>query len=129
MSKTKEWFTLRETVALIKPEQNGYQMEEADAVAWLLDLLLSDVVNQDGDTPLLPSYFFADPVEIWTNYRNGETDMFSGLVDIWIEGASPRNMQGSPPGFISLEPTTHCSPRKHGDYHITPATKLINYAA
>jgi hypothetical protein len=118
MEGTKEWLTLRETVALIKPEHNGYPMEEADAVEWLLNLLLSDVVIQSGETPLLPSYIFVEPVEIWTNYGRGETDMFSGLVDIWIEGATPRNMQGLPPGFIALEPTTHCTSRKRGDCKI-----------
>ena len=119
MDGKKEWFTLRETVALMKPEHNGYPMEEAEAVAWLLNLLLSDVVIQSGETPLLASYIVVEPVEIWTNYRTGETDMFCGLVDIWIEGRSPRNIQGLPPGFIALEPTTHCTSHKHGDCRIS----------
>lgn len=130
MDEKKEWFTLREAVALIKPEHNGYPMEEKEAVSWLLDVVLSGFLNQSGDSVLLPSYVFREPVEIWKagDCKRGDTESFTGLVDIWIEGKSPRQHKVSEldqvPGTVDLTPDLHRTERKHGDYCVSLHCKV-----
>jgi hypothetical protein len=121
MDGKKEWFTLQEVAALLKPERDGYPLETAEAVEWLLNIFLSDITSQSGESVLLPSYVFNEPVEIWKvrDRKREDTELFTGLVDIWIEGTSPRQHHVPVPGFIDLTPELHRTQSRHGDYRVS----------
>lgn len=120
MEERKKWFTLAEAAEILRPERDGRPLPQDEAVKWLLDTMLN-VYEQTTESMLLPSYVFNQPVEVWDwrDRKNDETEQFSGIVDLWIEGKSPRDHPGLMPGLIDLTPHLRGLSRKHGDYTIS----------
>jgi hypothetical protein len=120
MEERKEWFSLEETAEILRPERDGQLLPKHEAVKWLLDTMLN-FLEQEAESLLLPSYVFNELVEVW-DIRNGkksEPEKFSGMIDIWIEGKSPRNGSSLMPGLLDLTPYLRSDSRKHGDYHVS----------
>lgn len=120
METRKDVFTLEEAAQIIRPERDGQPLPLQEAVKWLLNAMLN-LFEQQGAGLLLPSYEFKIPVEIWParDKSKDESEFFSGIADIWIEGKEPRNRPGIPPGMLDLNPGLHRDSHKHGDYVAT----------